>query len=594
MKACKLLDRKSLQLFKNLLDDTKLRLFKSAHSEIFKAYNDQSDVFNTQTTKLNPPQENILSGKDSNSHKNTIPRDDEERSIKPREVVSEFSKLSLSSMIAESQKNQPSQIMCDQHIKEKAKVPISKEKVVDQSAKGGEITREKIDGEISKPGSRNNMVMSSVGCSPSFVSISTEKKCDIVATNYDFSKEVTKAIKQIDSHILALQLLKTSTTPVKSNETALFETLMESKISGRVGKSTWGVNESLSQQTRKVYDSGQTPKAEKTSGFSGENVKAMVDRFESPRLSQPASETNQRVSYVHGLRVPLSQDDQTVKKGMTGDTSRSVPFVMSQDHDQKLSRSMNPGSNVRREKKPPIQVIMRPTLLDQTDNQRRNKPWRKTVLSPAETSSSTHSSSSTGIESETGSYLVPSSTDNSESEQQSSSYYGRTGPSQTKTNVSRRRDSPEGIGRLRRIKNKLGFIFHHQHHHHHHHHHHSNWKLLQKIFHSKKKGEHYNHGRTEAAGKKLSRKSVVKSNMKQGSRDNVGQFHALVQGLLQHAGGHRLKKPEIIRGGRNKKLVKKIHWWQRFQRHKGVKLPNRRGRVKVGFTSKTPKLKLRL
>ncbi|PON43527.1 hypothetical protein PanWU01x14_273000 [Parasponia andersonii] len=591
MKACKLLDRKSLQLFKNLLDDAKLRLFKSAHSEIFKAYNDQSDVFNTQTTKLNPPQENILSGKDSNSHKNTIPRDDEERSIKPREVVSEFSKLSLSSMTAESQKNQLSQIMRDQHIKEKAKFPISKEKVEDQSVKGGEITRrEKIDGEISNPGSRNNMVMSSVGCSPSFVSISTEKKCDIVETNYDFSKEVAKAIKQIDSHILALQLLKTSTTPVKSNETALFETLMGSKISGRVGKSTWGVNESLSQQTRKVYGSGQTPKAERTSGFSGQNVKAM-DRFESPRPSQPASETNQRVSYVQGLRVPLSQDDQTVKKGMTGDTSRSVPFVMSQDHDQKLSRSMNRGSNVRREKKPPIQVIMRPTLLDQTDTQRRNKPRRKTVLSPAETSSSTHSSSSTGIESETGSYLVPSSTEDSESEQQSSSSYGRAGPSLTKTNVSRRRDSPEGIGRLRRIKNKLGFIFHH---HHHHHHHHSNWKLLQKIFHSKKKRENYNHGRTEAAGNKLTRKSVVKSNTKRGSQDNVRQFHALVEGLLQHAGGHRLKKPEISKGGRNKKLVKKIHWWQWFQRHKGVKLPNRRGRVKVGFTSKTPKLKLRL
>ncbi|XVF24354.1 hypothetical protein REPUB_Repub13aG0120700 [Reevesia pubescens] len=160
------------------------------------------------------------------------------------------------------------------------------------------------------------------------------------------------------------------------------------------------------------------------------------------------------------------------------------------------------------------------------------------------------------------------------------------------------------LGRLRRLKNKLGLIFHHHHHHHHHHGHghdhgdsgdhsqgvhtKSTWTPLHKIF--------YHKNRYEVDDNKL-RKAKV-SNMP--VKHQVGHFHALVEGLMRHLRHSKKSKrskggmgwPGNDRHGLKNRKVKQLHWWQMFQRQGGVKLPNRRRAVKIGFMSKKPQLRV--
>lgn len=140
------------------------------------------------------------------------------------------------------------------------------------------------------------------------------------------------------------------------------------------------------------------------------------------------------------------------------------------------------------------------------------------------------------------------------------------------------------IGRLKRLKNRLGLIFHHHHHHHHHHHdnndvgHHkkSLWKSVQKKFHHTNKNE------------------VAVSHAVVPHKSQKGQFHMLVKGLMSHVRNtnkSKASKGGIGQHGHNKKAVKNLHWWQMFGRKKGVKLPSK-GRVKLGFKKKKPSLKV--
>lgn len=161
------------------------------------------------------------------------------------------------------------------------------------------------------------------------------------------------------------------------------------------------------------------------------------------------------------------------------------------------------------------------------------------------------------------------------------------------------------MGRLRRLKNKLGLIFHHHHHHHHHYQHdesdddgnssdmaevghgRSLWRSVGKMFHPSSKGDRDCEDRIDHGNL---RRSVVK---KVPNQHQIGHFHRLVEGLLSHvchskkskrtkAGNRRLRDRTR---GHDKKVVKRLHWWQKLRRRRGVKLPDK-GHVRLGFASK--------
>ncbi|KAM0974104.1 hypothetical protein ACFX2C_017330 [Malus domestica] len=177
---------------------------------------------------------------------------------------------------------------------------------------------------------------------------------------------------------------------------------------------------------------------------------------------------------------------------------------------------------------------------------------------------------------------------------------------------SRKRYPDMSVGRFRRLKNRLGLIFHHHHHHHHHYDRngnsdddrcHTEWKhLRRKMFDSHKNP----HGTRESRG---SKKSLVKvKNMLHNKQGEVGHFHALLEGLLRHIRHSKKSNNYLSKGGgvggggggggrsciiRKKK---KLHWWQMFRRRRVKMQPNKakRGRVKFGFTAKRrPKLKIK-
>ncbi|KAL5546925.1 hypothetical protein UlMin_006612 [Ulmus minor] len=429
------------------------------------------------------------------------------------------------------------------------------------------------------------------------------------------SKALANAIKQIDSHILAFE------SPLKKSTSPHLELLKKSE--NQVGESSSSCKPTLKSKT--------------TSGFSGLKVKAMVERIESMN-KQRVSQTNQTTCYVHGFRVPLSQDagsgmssalpkklleDQTcgknpiknnptVGRGSTRKEGKSRPSIEPQFVDcKKNQRRRAPESTC------PSQINMGPTLLGyestsckngKRKNENKNKkikPLQPEIEETSYTQSSTTNPNSV-FPSDSGSYSVQSYTRSSattvDQSEESKSFNSsrRSSSSPGKTYLRReKKNSEKTIGRLRRIKNKLGLIFHHHHHHHHHHHDNnrnpleghkrSSWKHLQKIFHGKSREKKIVHG--QEVGKK-DRKSVVKHDKK-----GAGNVNALAKGLLGQVGRPRNSKAGG-KGGmqglrpRNMKAEKRFNWWH-LLRHGGVKLPNRRGRVKLGFGNARPKLKMK-
>lgn len=142
-------------------------------------------------------------------------------------------------------------------------------------------------------------------------------------------------------------------------------------------------------------------------------------------------------------------------------------------------------------------------------------------------------------------------------------------------------------GRLRRLKHKLGLIFHHHHHHYHHdhpppddnehggrgrrerRHHRSLGELLGGIFHHKRAAEGGQRRRPP----------------QQGQRN--GYLHMLLEGLLRHVlrvGKRRKQRPPQVGGAGGRVAAKKLHWWQRIRRR-------RRGSLRLG-TRRRPRLRL--
>ncbi|GAB2235455.1 hypothetical protein Droror1_Dr00025880 [Drosera rotundifolia] len=154
-------------------------------------------------------------------------------------------------------------------------------------------------------------------------------------------------------------------------------------------------------------------------------------------------------------------------------------------------------------------------------------------------------------------------------------------------------------GRFRRLKNKLGMIFHHHHHHHHHHHDATDedeaghpkslWRHIGKMFRHKAERDLEKAKVQESRRPRPVSKSVVR-------KQQGGHFHALVDRLMRHIRHSRkskLGKDAFImpgnarRGGR--KVVNGLSLWQKLHSQHGMKLANK-GRVKLGRKTKRPQL----
>lgn len=139
------------------------------------------------------------------------------------------------------------------------------------------------------------------------------------------------------------------------------------------------------------------------------------------------------------------------------------------------------------------------------------------------------------------------------------------------------------VGRWKKLKDKLGVIFHH---HHHHHHHHNNNKKDENTTNHRTKVKHETPFRKhkgkspypprkhevheEQAVQKLGKPVVCDQ---RGKGQHGSHFHALVQGLkksksLKHGS---LQSKKVKHG--NKKVVKTSHWWQLLRQHGRFKKP---------------------
>ncbi|XP_047150558.1 uncharacterized protein LOC124822577 [Vigna umbellata] len=363
---------------------------------------------------------------------------------------------------------------------------------------------------------------------------------------------------------------------------------------------------------------------------------------------------------IQGFRVPLNQDNNSKKHSMLlsktnrESSARKNPVAWSKtdqnpremisesSYTQKSARSKT--IITRREKPPPHQMVMKPTLLDQRSsdikvNSHKHRDRRKTLntshLEPRNTKvlqqhlerEESSSSSSSKFDSDSSSWSSQQGSANSSSidSEDYSLSDGTQCPSSERMVDAAYEGSSEGTinsylemdddpsprlgsfksyrhhheryhkettGRLRRLKNKLGLIFHHHHHHHHHHDDHGNshsreghgptkWNHLQNVFHHKDK-----HG--------VLTKNVEKTKggpaAKVLSGNQVGQFNRLAEGVLRHIRHSKKPKPpklDVVKQSRNKSHghnQKKLLWLQILRKQRGVKMKNQ-GRAKMGFMS---------
>ncbi|KAK7270721.1 hypothetical protein RJT34_26085 [Clitoria ternatea] len=396
---------------------------------------------------------------------------------------------------------------------------------------------------------------------------------------------------------------------------------------------------------------------------SAQNV-AMIDKVKSLNrlVSSDANLGGQASECIQGLRVPLNQDNHAKKHSKLASQTnkerlvRKTPVAWSKtDLDQKERSSESShaqkltGSKsiiTRRQKPPPHQMVIKPTLLDQRSseikvNSHQHKDWsvldrrrnqktghfelRKTRVQPqhhelersSSNSESSHQTSQQGScnsSSVSEDYSLPDETEGpssgrmedaayeGSSEESSNSYLYKDDGTSHRFGSSKsyrcqhERNPKKTIGGLRKLKNKLGLIFHHHHHHHHHHHGddygnthakpghgHSMWNNLQNAVHHRNK-----HGVLTKQKVDNTRRRAVVRVLPQ--RNQIGQFHRLVEGLMGHIQYSKKQKPskfDAVKRSRNTThghSQKKLHWWQTLRRHRGVKLKNK-GQVKMRFIS---------
>ncbi|KAK3185167.1 hypothetical protein Dsin_032453 [Dipteronia sinensis] len=407
----------------------------------------------------------------------------------------------------------------------------------------------------------------SVCSSSSLATVQNKNKPEVVR-NSDFSREIANSIRRIDSGIASLLVKPSEVSNVSST----------SQISKRVAK-----NRQLVTQ------------------FPARNVKAMdIETPPPPATSQHVPPSNANVAKQPPRPRPRPLNHMAHQKEV-----KSRPLM--QPHQVVKSRPLMP----------PRQVIVRPTLIeaDKSETTRmrrtrvgpRQRESEETWSSPSSSASPSPSASSSWTNEQSSTYSsdtdepmsFPASSTRGLRSRGNAMYDHRAGDSSSSVSDhsnsssshyrSYHHQNPDkAIGRLRRIKNKLGLIFHHHHHHHHHHydhqgndddsdHHskvsrtkHSTWKNLQNAFH------HKNRNQKDDKLRKLTP-----------HENQVKHFNKLVGGLrrqVRHSKKSKLK-PSKEGIGRLRNGGKKVQWWKILKRHGGVKV-GKKGRVKLGIQSR--------
>ncbi|KAK6259202.1 hypothetical protein QQP08_002909 [Theobroma cacao] len=490
----------------------------------------------------------------------------------------------------------------------------------------------------------------------------------------NFSKDIDNVVKHIESHISALRLcskladatkgavphglcdMPTSVCPmvqakehlVKKNELShsvepfsdkdeLLLIQLENQGIGKkddshgshqvLGQSENDLLEDITSKKRRIQQKelGQTSEhivsTDRLNKMVGnQNVNGMVEAGDH-------KQSHTTSCYVHGLRVPIKQDNITKRPPMpvkmpyliptnnggkepTPKIGKLRPSIPSQSAGSKASvRPISDKKGLARQilwkqKEGGMGILHNKILLHQQDSEDSATAGSGSSDSEAYSLPSRDSAASVSRRLAHGAYEESSSSDYRDVGESSSSDYrdvgesGRSYPTRTHKAIRPVNSDPDKakgrLGRLRRFKNKLGLIFHHHHRSNHNDscghsrdvHTKSKWTHLHKVFHPRNRHQ-------------------VQDKIRKARGSNVpvkhqgGHFHALVEGLMQHLKHSKKSKPS--KGGigwpangqdvhKNRK-VKQIHWWQMFQRQRGVKLPNKR-RVKIGFMSKKQQLRV--
>ncbi|KAK2662875.1 hypothetical protein Ddye_001449 [Dipteronia dyeriana] len=581
----KQLDERARLMLKNLLDvatektlETHSKIIAAAESRVsnsgsyFKSK--QSNVIQKLGSPVLPyvfKSSPIAAGQRTSNSYNLTCRKDELSSSKPilQEVTLESSKASISS-----------------NRKKCCRVCQQQRSVEPQSCVTTQGNGIRVNGSVKEKGTesvKSNIASlkqkktyefernPSVCSSSSLATVQNKNKPEVVR-NSDFSREIANSIRRIDSGISSLLVKPSEMSNVSS----------PSQISKRVAKNSQLVTQ-----------------------FPARNVKAMD--IETPAAA--AMPTSQHVppSNAYVAKQPPRPRSRPLNHMAHQKVVKSRPLM--QPHQVVKSRPLMP----------PRQVIVRPTLIEsdksETTRMRRTRVGphqlesEETWSSPSSSASASPSSSTSVSSSWTNeqSSTYSSDTDEPMSFPASSTrglrsrgnamYAHRAGDSsssvsdQSNSSSSHYRsyhhqNPDKAIGRLRRIKNKLGLIFHHHHHHHHHHydhqgndddsdHHskvsrtkHSTWKNLRNVFH------HKNINQKDDKLRKLTP-----------HENQVKHFNKLVGGLrkqVKHSKKSKLKPPSKEGIGRLRNGGKKVQWWKIHKRHGGVKV-GKKGRVKLGI-----------
>lgn len=313
-------------------------------------------------------------------------------------------------------------------------------------------------------------------------------------------------------------------------------------------------------------------------------VAPMEDHYETQRLSEKAL-MERRQSYeasVSGLRSNYTP----MRKQMIHQT----PSVTS-PAEAIIGRRESQGSSsppddqfVRVRSKPPLPpppvrkpsqsnitsrktLSIKPTLLDQetetwdeedsTDKEsgksRSETSSEDEEEESEETSGERRSNSGSSWETQGESGTESYSSDPPQSEDDGSSEVSDSPPRKKRDRSSDY--AKKTMGRFKRLKDKIGQVFHHHHHHHHHHHEKEQGrKPLQSTIHQKDKEKSTDERRSKSESKGLT------------TRKHKGvQFHTLVDGLMRHKKHSKKQKQKLPSHGRKK------HWWKIAKRQRGLK-----------------------
>ncbi|MED6124981.1 hypothetical protein PIB30_064061 [Stylosanthes scabra] len=482
----------------------------------------------------------------------------------------------------------------------------------------------------------------------------------------DFCDDLLNAMKRIESRMFALQLCSNLASSPKNS--ADKQTMPEVRnldrphidtVSAKRNDTPKEISSQLVSRAEELRSQGKiqpqklaVTKRVKSETSEGDGLRIQLNQDDV--TWKPSTGHRNCKSVVRKNPISWSEADQNQKKKSTEHSYRHLPV-----------KSI--VSSVARKQPQPHQMVIRPTLLDQRYNEikvfshknrqgsdlvkrgshkKRNQPqdnddddeeeedddeveesssnnYQSSSWTSQQVSTNGGGGGSSGgsedyslqgeTEVSTSGTMVDASYEYSSEESNTNSYTSNENYNSLNSADSLKSDryyserKPEKkVGGLRRLKNKLGLIFHHHHHHHHYHHsnddndddddddgsihskmrqRHSMWSNLQNVFHHKNK----HHGvLTNGRGSAVARVS---------HRNHVGQFHRIVEGLMGHMRHKKEEKPHkavVMKGSRNAPhghRKNNPNWWKMLQQHRGVKVKKNRGRVRKKSTcQKSPKM----